>query len=180
MRGTATPEVPVLTLSGTLDQFMPIQILRLLQSTGATGRLEFLREGECAEVFMIDGRSAIARTSGIHFRLGDILVDCGLIRPETAEFAAAFQQDVPGKRLGQMLVESGALKPEKLDWAVLEVQKRILCRILLWREGFFQFHLGDRADDEDITLDLDLDRLVIEALRMRQDPEAPVRIDFAA
>lgn len=168
------------TLSGTLDQFMPIQILRLLQSTGATGRLEFVREGEQADIFMIDGRSAIARTSGFHLRLGDVLVDGGLIRPETAEFAAAFQKDVPGKRLGQMLVESGALKPERLQWAVVEVQKRILCRILLWREGEFTFHLGDRAEDEDITLDLDLDRLVIEALRMTQDPEAPVWIDLAA
>jgi hypothetical protein len=173
-------EVPVLTLSGTLDQFMPIQILRLLQSTGATGRLEFLREGECAEVFMIDGRSAIARTSGLHVRLGDVLVDCGLIRPETAEFAAAFQQDVPGKRLGRMLIESGALKPDRLEWAVLEVQKRILCRILLWREGYFMFHLGDRSEDEDIALDLDLDRLVIEALRMSQEFDTPIRIDEAA
>jgi Domain of unknown function (DUF4388) len=170
----------VLTLSGTLDQFMPIQILRLLQSTGATGRLEFVRGGERAEVFMIEGRSAIARTTGLHVRLGDVLVDVGLIRPEAAEFAAAYQQDVPGKRLGQMLVESGALKPERLNWAVLEVQKRILCRILLWREGEFAFHLGDRTEDEDITLDLDLDRLVIEALRMKEDPAAPIRIDLAA
>jgi hypothetical protein len=170
----------VLTLSGTLDQFMPIQILRLLQSTGATGRLEFVRGEQRAEIFMIEGRSAIARTTELHVRVGDVLVDCGLIRPEAAEFAAAYQQDVPGKRLGRMLVESGALKPERLHWAVLEVQKRIICRILLWREGEFAFHLGERPEDEDIALDLDLDRLVIEALRMSQDPEGPVRIDIAA
>ena len=168
------------TLSGTLDQFMPIQILRLLQSTGATGRLAFRREDEFADVFIIDGRSGIARTSGAHARLGDVLVNGRMIRPETAELAAAFQKDAPGKQFGQMLVESGALKPEKLVWAVLEVQKRILCRILLWREGVFEFHLGERAEHEDITLDLDLDRLVIEALRMREDPEAPIRIDLAA
>ncbi len=170
----------MLTLTGTLDQFMPIQILRLLQSTGATGRLEFTREGERAEIFLIEGRSAIARTTGKHARLGDILVDVGLIHPEAAEFAAAWQQDVPGRRLGQVLVESGALEPEKLEWAVLEVQKRVLCRILLWRAGVFAFHLGDRAEDEDISLDLDLDRLVIEALRMKEDPGAPDRVDLAA
>ena len=170
----------MLTLSGSLDQFMPIQILRLLQSTGATGRLEFVRDEELAEVFMIEGRSATARTSGLHVRVGDVLVDGGVILPETAEFAAAVQQDEPGTRLGRMLVESGAVEPEKLHDAVIEVQKRILCRILLWREGEFAFHLGERSDDEDITLDLDLDRLIIEALRWTQDPEAPVSIHLAA
>ncbi len=170
----------MLTLSGTLDQFMPIQVLRLLQSTAATGCLKFVRQGECAEIFLIEGRSAIARTTGLHVRIGDILVEGGLIRPEAAEFAAAFQQDAPGKRLGQLLVECGALKPERLSWAVQEVQKRILCRILLWREGVFSFHLGIRAQDEDIALDLDLDRLIIEALRMYNAEEGPVRLDLAA
>lgn len=168
------------TLSGSLDQFMPIQILRLLQSTGATGRLEFMRGTEIAEVFLIEGRSAVARTTGFHLRVGDILVDGGIIRPETAEFAAAFQRDVPGKRLGRMLVDGGAIKPEQLRAAVNEVQKRILCRILLWRHGDFAFHLGERCEDEDITFDLDLDRLIIEALRYSGEDERPLRTDFAA
>jgi len=162
----------VLTLSGTLDPIMPIQLLRLLQSTGATGRLELVRGTERAQIILIEGRSAIARTTGPHVRLGEILVEAGLIRREAAEFAAAFQQDVPGTRLGQMLVDSGAIRPDRLIWAVLEVQKRILCRILLWREGEFSFHGGERGADEDIALDLDLDRFVIEALRTREEPEA--------
>lgn len=162
----------MLTLSGKLDPIMPIQILRLLQSTGATGRLELVRGAERAEIILIEGRSAIARTSGPHVRLGEILVEAGLVRREAAEFAAAFQQDVPGTRLGQMLVDSGALRPDRLIWAVLEVQKRILCRILLWREGDFSFHRGERGADEDIALDLDLDRFLVEALRTREEPEA--------
>ena len=160
------------TLSGSLDPITPIQILRLLQSSGATGRLELVRGTERADVFLIEGRSAIARTNGPHVRLGEILVEAGLIRREAAEFAAAFQQDVPGTRLGQMLVDSGAIRPDRLIWAVLEVQKRILCRILLWREGEFTFHRGERGEDEDISIDLDLDRFVVEALRSREAPEA--------
>ena len=170
----------MLTLSGTLDQFMPIQVLRLISSSGATGCLTLVRGSECAKIFLIEGRSAIASTTGLHQRIGEVLVNGGLIRPEAAELAVAFQQSSPGKRIGQMLVESGALKAERLEWAVREVQKRILCRILLWREGNFSFHLGERAEDEEFALDLDLDRLVIEALRMTQDPEAPLRIDLAA
>jgi hypothetical protein len=170
----------MLTLSGTLDQFMPIQVLRLLQSTGATGCLKFVRPGERAEIFLLEGRSAVARTTGLHLRVGDVLAHSGLIRLEAADLAAAFQQDAPGKRLGQMLVESGAIKPERLTEAVLEVQKRIICRILMWREGTFSFHLGIRPADEDIALDLDLDRLIIEALRISQGPDDTARVDEAA
>ena len=77
-----------------------------------------------------------------------------------------------------MLVESGAIKPERLTEAVLEVQKRILCKILLWRKGTFAFHLGTRATDEDIALDLD--RLIIEGLRLAQAPDDPIRREEAA
>lgn len=170
----------MLTLSGSLDQFMPIQVLRLISSTGATGCLTIVHGTEFAKIFIIEGRSAIATTSGLHVRIGEVLVHGGLIRPEAAELAVASQQSFPGMRIGQMLVESGALKAERLEWAVLEVQKRILCRILLWREGKFSFDLGERAEDEEFALDLDLDRLVIEALRMTQDPNSPIRIDLAA
>ncbi len=168
------------TLSGTLDQFMPIQILRLLQSTGATGRLSLVRGRETADVFLIEGRSAVSRTSGLHLRVGDILVDDGVIRPETAEFAAAIQQDTPGRRLGQLLVESGAVKPEQMAAAVAEVQKHVLCNILLWREGEFEFHLGERCEDEDISIDLDLDRLILEALGWGRSESGLIRFKWAA
>lgn len=170
----------MLTLAGSLDQFMPIQILRLIQSTGATGRLVFRDHDETADIYLIEGRSAVVHTNAFHLRVGDVLVDSGIIRPETAEFAAAIQHDTPGQRLGQMLVESGAVRPEQLAAAVVEVQKRILCRILLWRVGEFGFHLGERPTNEDITVDLDLDRLIIEALRLSDDPDRPMRADFAA
>ena len=156
----------MLPLSGTLDHFMPVQILRFLQLAGSTGRLAISHADERADLFLISGRSAFALTNGVHLRVGDVLVNGGDIRPEAVELAAAFQQDSPGSPIGKMLVETGAIEPERLRAAVLEVQRRIICRVLLWREGEFVFHPGERANDQDITLDLDLDRLVIEALRL--------------
>jgi hypothetical protein len=153
-------------LSGTLDHFMPVQILRFLQMAGSTGRLEITHGDERADLFLISGRSAFALTNGVHLRVGDVLVNGGDIRPEAIELTAAYQQDRPGSPLGKMLVDNGAVDPARMRAAVLEVQRRIVCRVLLWRDGTFVFHPGERASDEDITLDLDLDRLVIEALRL--------------
>jgi len=156
----------MLALSGTLQHFMPVQILRFLQDARATGRLEIHQGDERADLFLVEGRSAFALTNGVHLRVGDVLVSGGDIRPEAIDLALAWQQDRPGAPIGKMLVESGAIKPEQLRNAVYEVQRRIVCRVLLWRNGQFVFHPGERAADEDIMLDLDLDRLIIDALRL--------------
>lgn len=166
-------------LSGALAHFSPLQILRLLQQAGATGRLEIHQGEERAEVFLIQGRSAFAFTNAVHLRVGDVLVNGGDIRPEAVELTAAVQQDQPGTRLGAMLVESGILPPERLREAVLEVQRRILCRVLLWEEGEFTFHPGELAGEENITLDLDLDRLILQGLRAAAEAESR-RSDLAA
>lgn len=153
-------------LCGALSHFLPIQILRLLQLSGATGRLAMRHGDERADLFLINGRSAFAFTNAVHLRVGDVLVNGGDIRPEAVELTAALQQDQPGARIGTMLIESAGVHPSRLREAVLEVQRRIICRVLLWQDGEFQFHPGERAGEEDIVLDLDLDRLVIEALRL--------------
>ena len=38
----------------------------------------------------------------------------------------------------------------------------VLPAVLLWQQGEFAFHPGERANEEDITLDLDLDRITFE------------------
>ena len=158
-------------LSGALQHFMPIQILRLLQLAGTSGRLEIRHGEERADLFVVDGRSAFAFTNAVHLRVGDVLVNGGDIRPEAIELTLAVQQDQPGVRLGEMLVESGVVEPAQLRAAVLEVQRRIICRVLLWEDGEFTFHPDERAAGEDITLDLDLDRLIIQALKLAAEVE---------
>ena len=155
-------------LHGTFGHFMPVQILRLLQMTGFTGRLEIQHHDEHVDLFMVDGRYGFAHTTGMHLRVGDVLVDGGDVHPEAIELTAAVQQDQPGFRIGRMLVENGAVDPERLRAAVLEVQKRIVCRVLLWEQGSFTVHPNEQAGDEDITLNLDLDHLIIDALRLTE------------
>lgn len=167
-------------LSGALNHFLPVQILRLLQLSGSTGRLEIHHADERADLYLIQGRSAFALTNGVHLRVGEVLVNGGDIRPEAVELTAAVQQDQPGSMIGRMLVDSGVIEPAQLRAAVLEVQRRIVCRVLLWEEGEFSFHPGERAKDEDITLDLDLDRLILEALRLAASDRESQRTDQAA
>jgi hypothetical protein len=55
---------------------------------------------------------------------------------------------------------------------VHEVLRRIVYHVILWRDGHFRFLPGDLAEGEDITLDLDLDRLILEGLRLADQERA--------
>jgi Domain of unknown function (DUF4388) len=151
-------------LTGSLVHFSPVQIIQLLKTEHATGRLQLKRDEETADLYVEYGRTLFIRTNGASIRVGDILIHRGDLRPEAIELALAVQHDRPGERIGHMLIESGTLSEEQLREALLVVQRHILCGVLLWREGTFDFHEGDQVQEEDVRLDLVLDPLVVSVL----------------
>ena len=160
-------------LEGDLAQFFPSEVLQLLNLAHASGRLELERGTERADLFLERGRPVFARTSGQSVRAGQLLVHRGAITAEALELALAMQQDRPGERLGEMLIASHAISKEQLEDAIREVLRRIVYGVLLWRDGRFRFVPGERAESEDIRLDLDLDRLILEGLRHADQQRAP-------
>jgi hypothetical protein len=165
------PEVPG-ALRGDLAHFFPSEVLQLLQLAQATGRLELERPGERAELYVERGRPVFARTSGAAVTTGQILVHRGVISRETLEAALAEQSTHPGRRLGSLLVAGGAATQEQMQSAVNESLRRVVFGLLLWREGTFRFHLGEQVGGEDVKLDLDLDRLILEGLRQADEARA--------
>jgi hypothetical protein len=156
-------------LEGDLEQFFPGEVLQFLQLAEASGRLDLERGGERAEIFFEHGRPVFARTSAPSVKAGEVLVHRGRLKPETLEQALARQQDRPGQRVGQMLVAAGAISTADLEEAVQDVLRRIVYGVLLWRRGRFRFHPGEHAANEDIRLDFDLDRMILEGLRLADE-----------
>jgi hypothetical protein len=159
-------------LEGDLAQFFPSEVLQLLQLAQATGRLELERSGERAELFVERGRPVFARTTGGAVRAGQILVHRGIVTGETLERVLAEQRSRPGVRLGAILVGSGIATPEQIQAAVSEALRRVVYGLLLWREGAFRFLVGEQVGGEDVKLDLDLDRLILEGLRQADEARA--------
>lgn len=127
----------ILALTGSLAHFSLAHVLRLLQATRATGHLELERDDEQTDLFVEEGCSLFARTTGAALRVGDILVRRGDLRPEAIEFVLAFQQAQPGQRLGRMLVDNGVLTETQIRDALLVVQRHIVVAALKWRNGSF-------------------------------------------
>jgi hypothetical protein len=159
-------------LRGYLGHFFPAEILQLLQLAQATGRLELERGGERAELWVERGRPVFARTTGPSVRAGEVLVHRGAISSVALDRALAEQAAAPGSRLGERLVAGGTTTRDQVDQAVHEVLRRIVYGLLLWRDGSFRFVAGERVNGEDVKLDLDLDRLILEGLRQADEARA--------
>ena len=159
-------------LDGDLGWFQPAEVLQLLQLAQATGRLELERGKEQVDLLFEHGRLVSARTSGVAVRVGEVLVHRGIVIPEAVDLALSMQQDHPGERIGQMLVAAGAVTSEQVADAVREVVRRVVYGLLMWREGRFRFTPNLGSTSEDIRLDLDLDRLILEGLRLADQRRA--------
>jgi hypothetical protein len=169
-------------LEGELGQFQPAEILQLLQLAQATGRLELSRPAggasggvgvaEIVDVFFEQGRPVFVRTSGQTVRTGEILVHRGHATREAVLGALDAQRRGARKRIGRVLADSGAVAPERVASAVHAGERRILYGVLLWRDGRFRFLAGERAADNDLPLDLDLDRLILDGLRLADQTRA--------
>jgi len=165
------PEPPG-ALRGDLAHFFPSEVMQLLQLAQATGRLELERPGERAELFVERGRPVFARTTGPVVSTGQILVHRGLITRDALERALSEQGAHPDRRLGTLLVAAGAVRQEQVQSAVNEALRRVIFGLLLWREGTFTFHPGEQVGPEDMKLDLDLDRLILDGLRQADEARA--------
>lgn len=163
---------PAPALDGDLAHFFPSEVLQLMQLAQATGRLEIERGEQRVDLFLERGRPVFARTSGLSVRAGEILQHRGLVSPERLADALARQKADPRRRIGALLVESGAVSHEQVRDAVHEVLRRIVYGVLLWREGRFRFVPGATGIGEDIQIDLDLDRLILEGLRLADQERA--------
>jgi len=161
--------VSVESLRGDLRHFFPAEILQLLSLAQATGRLELDRPGERAEIFVERGQPVFARTSGATVKVGQLLVHRGTVSAETLDGVLQSLPARPGERLGSRLVAAGVATPDQIQAAVRETLRRVLYGLLLWREGTFAFVPGEQAMGEDIRLDLDLDRLILEGLRQADE-----------
>ena len=159
-------------LRGDLRHFFLSEILQLLSLAQSTGRLEMERSGERAEVFVERGQPVFARTNGGSVRVGDLLVHRGTLAVETLESVLSRPPTREGERIGSRLVAAGVATPQDVQHAVRDALRRILYGLLLWREGTFHFSAGEQAGGEDIRLDVDLDRLILESLRQADESRA--------
>jgi hypothetical protein len=150
-------------LKGQIAELPVPDILQHLRLSQSTGILTLVAGGARKALYLKDGRVVFASSNLPNDRLGEILLREGKITVE--EYEASIKAITKGKRQGKVLVEMGALSPKDL-WEGVQFQvKEIVYTVFQWDEGQFHFEESSLPEKERITVDLDIQDLILAGLR---------------
>jgi len=152
-----------LDLKGKLSIFDPATVFQMLNLTRLSGELRFKTERNSARIYFEDGNIIFAEIADNPVKIGQRLIDKGLIDEEQLE--RALRKKPKRKRIGKVLVADGAIEQETLQSVVVTQIKEVVYEVIRWRDGWFTFTSGKRPKTKDIFLDVPTDHLMLEGLK---------------
>ncbi len=127
-----------MSLNGNLKTFDLSSLLRMLTFAKRTGKLLLRFEGNTIQIFLHKGDVVYATETRKNNRLGDLLKESGHISQKNLEECLAISLKNK-ERLGKTLVQQGYLSLEKLNQFLLQQAENIVCTVLLWDTGIFEY-----------------------------------------
>lgn len=177
-----------MSLSGNLEDVSVADLVQFIYLGGRTGTLELTHVTGAASIGFHRGRLISAFAPG-EPRLGDRLVENGIVSEDTMQHALAQQaEETPRRSIGRLLVSMGALSEEALRTMVEKQIQEAVCIVIGWRHGTFRFRMDELRPIDDIGLypgdvvaniELDTQFVLLEALRLfderneKASPRAP-------
>jgi hypothetical protein len=153
-------------LQGSLAVFAPELLFQLMSLAHASGVLTIHARKHEARIVFQDGQLRFASGDvGRQARLGEVLVSVGRLQPtQRASAVRAWQRAGGKKRLGAILLDRGLIDRAELEAFIQEQIKNLIVEVLRWRSGEFVFEKSAGGNNEDIVLDVQLDRLLLECM----------------
>jgi hypothetical protein len=149
-------------LEGDLARFEVPDLLTFLNLGRRTGVLVMERADQETKLFLREGRPVFATSTAEELRFGPMLVRLGKVSALTMERALARQKD---RRLGQVLLAEHALSEQELG-SFLKVQvSEVIFDTFKWHDGTFTFYDQVPPPATAVTLDMDLQSLIMEGVR---------------
>jgi tetratricopeptide (TPR) repeat protein len=157
-------------MNGELAEGVVPGLLRELYVGRRSGTLHLSRGQERQSVRVRHGHIVNAQTNVTEERLGEILVQRGLLGTE--DFVRATEVVIRDKkRLGQVLLELRLMDQSGLEDAVALHVHGLLAKVFRWTEGTYAFEEEEEAPGQELTLKLSTAELILEAVRAIGDPD---------
>jgi hypothetical protein len=128
-----------MTIAGDLAAVPVTQLLGAIRQRQATCQLVLRSGNEEVIVYVQRGQIIRVTSSQGRYRLGDLLVQLGLL--SAGQLSTALEQHATqpgGRTLGAMLASQGLVTPNDLVDVLTYQAQHILSRILTWRQGTYQ------------------------------------------
>ena len=155
-------------LEGNLACFEVPDLLTFLNLGRRTGALVMERADYETKLYLREGRPVFATSTAEQLRFGAMLVKMGKVTEEAMERMVAKQR---GARIGQALLHEKILTEEELA-VLLKVQvSEVIFDTFEWHDGEFTFFDRVPPPATAVTLDMDVQNLIIEGIRRIDDRE---------
>jgi hypothetical protein len=161
-------------LEGDLTRFSVPDVLTLLHMGQRTGVLALERNAEASpyeetKLFVREGRPVFATASRDDLRLGALLVK--MDRVKEADLDRMVGRRHGAQRLGEILLEEKILTEVELA-SFLKVQvSEVIFDTFVWRSGVFTFYDNVPPPGSVVTLEMDLQNLIMEGVRRIDERE---------
>jgi tetratricopeptide (TPR) repeat protein len=163
---------PMATLTGELAQGILPGVLRTLYVERRTGLLTVTRQAEQGSVCFIRGNIVYGSTTIKECQLGETLVRHGILRQQDRERAGAMVS-ATGQRLGQILLDLGLLDADGLEDALALQVREVLLTVFSWPDGHYVFDDQDAARFRgyDKPLRVSTGEVILDAVWSISDPD---------
>lgn len=153
-------------LQGKIGKFTLPEIFQLIANGKKTGTLGIQNSNDIVMLYFKDGRITYGYGPRQTSHIGQLLSDNGKISAGQLEDAIAYQSgtDVT-KRLGRILVEKKYVTQDDLDEAVIRQVEELIYSLLSWDNGSFKFYDNQYPTNEEITVNLSVENVILEGLR---------------
>ncbi len=134
-----------MSLVGRLEDLALSDIFQILSIGKKTGTLILKGSRGNALITLKNGLVVRAETSDIDRNPGEDLLNAGIIKDTIYNLASEVKKNLPAKSYPEILYELGSVTRETLEKITRKRIERVICQLLYWQDGDFQFELDDTA-----------------------------------
>lgn len=153
-------------LQGKIEKFTLPEIFQLIANGKKTGTLGIQNNNDIVMVYFKDGRITYGYGPRQTSHIGQLLSDNGKLSAGQLEDAIAYQSGTEvTKRLGQILIEKNYVTADDLNEAIKKQVEELIYSLLAWDDGSFKFYDNQYPTNEEITVNLSVENVIMEGLR---------------
>ena len=155
-----------LDLQGRIEKFTLTEIFQLVAASRKSGTLGIQKDDSIVMIYFKNGDIIYAYGPRQTYHLGRLLKERGKLTQQQLDDAINPQAKTENsKRLGEILIHKGYIDRADLEKVVTEQIQELLYSLLSWQTGSFKFYENQFPTEEEITVSLSVEDVILEGLR---------------
>ncbi|OGC79965.1 MAG: hypothetical protein A2W07_04825 [candidate division Zixibacteria bacterium RBG_16_43_9] len=159
-------------LQGSVEKFQLSDIFQLLSACRKSGTLGVQKGEDVIMVYFQDGNIIFAHNPYNRLRVGELLVKKGILSTNRLQKIMQTQKELKDKkRIGELLILEGIITRKQLEELVKLQVEEVIYDLLKWEKGNFKFYENRFPTQEEITIKISTENLILESVRRSDELE---------